>query len=66
MIYVNEELCKGCNICVETCPFNVYVRSTKINHKGVCVPERPNANKCTKCQLCTLMCPDQVICVEDD
>ncbi|MDO5851303.1 MAG: ferredoxin family protein [Methanobacteriaceae archaeon] len=66
MIYINEDLCKGCNICVELCPVQTYQKSTKINHKGVCVPEHPDDTKCVKCQLCTLSCPDQALTVEDD
>ena len=54
MLYINEELCKGCYICVET-----------LNHKGVHIPI-PDNEKCIKCNLCALMCPDQVISIEDD
>ena len=25
MIYINEDLCKGCFICVDCCPVGVYV-----------------------------------------
>jgi 2-oxoglutarate ferredoxin oxidoreductase subunit delta len=65
MIYINEDLCKGCFICVDCCPMNVYTPSKEINQKGVHIPI-PEIEKCVKCRLCTLMCPDQVISIEDD
>jgi len=65
MIYINEDLCKGCFICVDCCPMDVYTPSKELNQKGVHLPI-PEVDKCIKCQLCTLMCPDQVISIEDD
>ncbi|WP_455645258.1 4Fe-4S dicluster domain-containing protein [Methanosphaera sp.] len=65
MLYLNEELCKGCYICVDICPCDVYTPSEELNYKGVCIPI-PDNTKCVKCQLCTLMCPDQAITIEDD
>lgn len=44
---------------------NVYTPSKELNQKGVHIPI-PEVDKCVKCKLCTLMCPDQVISVEDD
>ena len=65
MIYLNEDLCKGCYLCMNICPKGVYTASDKLNQKGVRVPI-VDVEKCIKCQLCTLMCPDQAISVEDD
>ena len=65
MLYINEELCKGCYICVDICPMDVYTPSETLNHKGVHIPI-PDNEKCIKCNLCALMCPDQVISIEDE
>ena len=65
MIYLNEEFCKGCFLCINVCPKKVYTPSDVINHKGVKVPLF-DVDKCIKCRLCTLMCPDQAIDIEDD
>ena len=65
MIKVDKELCKGCNICTEFCPFKVYEQSKKPNKKGVRLPTPKHEERCTKCGLCALMCPDQAIRVED-
>lgn len=64
MIIINEDWCKGCNICVEFCPVGVYELSGKVNMKGVHVPIPSNEDKCTKCGLCTLLCPEQAITVD--
>lgn len=63
MITIDEDLCKGCNICVEFCPFGVYAQPEKVNKKGVNVPVPVNADKCTKCGICVLLCPEQAITV---
>lgn len=65
MLYINEELCKGCFICVESCPRETYTISETLNHKGVHIPI-PDNDKCIKCGLCVISCPDQVISLEDD
>ena len=65
MVYINEELCKGCYICIGICPKGVYSTSNKVNKIGVPIPEA-DSEKCIKCKLCTLMCPDQVIFIGDD
>ena len=65
MITINEKLCKGCRICKEFCPHNVYEESKTLNKKGIRVPVVKNREKCTKCGLCTLMCPDQAITMDD-
>ncbi len=65
MITVDKNLCKGCNICTEFCPRNVYRKSGTLNKKGVQVPVPENEDKCTQCQLCAMMCPDQAIKVDE-
>lgn len=60
-----EDLCKGCGLCVSVCPVKILsLNSLEINKKGyhpICVTE---AEKCTACMSCALMCPDMVITVE--
>jgi 2-oxoglutarate ferredoxin oxidoreductase subunit delta len=65
MITIDEKLCKGCNICTEFCPNKVYEESKTLNKKGVHVPTPKNVEKCNKCQVCALMCPDQAIKVDE-
>lgn len=65
MIKVDENLCKGCNICTEFCPRKVYEQSKELDKKGIYLPVPENEEKCTKCHLCVLMCPDQAIEIDE-
>ena len=56
-IKVYEKMCKGCEICVAFCPVNI------LEMRGLIVIVN-NADKCTKCMLCELRCPDFAITVD--
>lgn len=49
-----KDLCKGCAICVEFCPKKVL----KMDGDKV---EIDDIEKCIKCGLCELRCPDYAI-----
>jgi len=63
-IIINEELCKGCDICVELCPTNVFELSEQINTKGYYVPKPILIENCTGCKICDLICPEMAILLE--
>jgi 2-oxoglutarate ferredoxin oxidoreductase subunit delta len=51
---VKKEFCKGCRICVEFCPKNVLtIENGKVKIADI--------EKCIKCGLCELRCPDYAI-----
>ncbi len=56
-IRVYEKMCKACEICVAFCPVNIL----EINNLTVVVNY---PDKCTKCMLCEMRCPDFAIAVE--
>jgi len=58
MIEIDEELCKGCEICVDFCPLKVFDISIKINARGYYPPVAVNEEACVGCRLCELMCPE--------
>ena len=64
-IVIDEERCKGCELCTTVCPKgNLVQMSPRFNDKGY----RPSTfvdpeGRCTGCTLCALMCPDMVITV---
>lgn len=62
-IVVDKERCKGCGVCVASCPCTVLALSADVNSKGyrMCVMERPDA--CTGCASCAVICPDSCITV---
>lgn len=64
-ITVNEELCKGCGMCVNACPKKILELSkAKINAKGYHPATMTDESKCTGCTSCAIMCPDVAITVE--
>ncbi len=60
----NEELCKGCGLCVEYCPLKIIELSEKINSMGYHPAQIIDVNRCTGCAFCAMMCPDVVIRIE--
>ena len=61
----NDDLCKGCGLCVAACPKKILeLDKSRLNTKGyhpaVCV----EAEKCIGCAFCAVQCPDSVIMVE--
>ena len=64
-IIVNENLCKGCEMCVNACPKQIIALDKhKINAKGYHPARLMEPDKCTGCKSCATMCPDVAITVE--
>ncbi|MCL1849571.1 MAG: 4Fe-4S binding protein [Clostridiales bacterium] len=64
-ITVNEEFCKGCEMCVIHCPNHIIaLAKEKMNSKGYHPAELIEEEKCTGCCACATMCPDVAITVE--
>lgn len=64
-IIVDENVCKGCSMCVHACPKHIIALSpTKINSKGYHPAELMDEDKCIGCAFCATMCPDTAITVE--
>ncbi len=60
-----EDLCKGCGLCVNVCPQKIItLDGKKINAKGYHPATVVEMDKCIGCASCALMCPDVVITVE--
>ena len=60
----NEELCKGCGLCVGACPKNIITLTDNLNSKGYHPAGITDEEKCIACAFCATMCPDCVITVE--
>lgn len=61
MIKVNENMCKGCKLCVVTCPAKILVMSKEFNDSGDNYCTQPDDSKCTGCRFCAMICPDAAI-----
>ncbi|TFF89639.1 MAG: 4Fe-4S dicluster domain-containing protein [Promethearchaeota archaeon] len=50
---VDRELCKGCGLCVDRCPFNAIMLKGK--------KAQVNPDKCYGCGVCSITCPAEAI-----
>ncbi|HOV22317.1 MAG TPA: ferredoxin family protein [Candidatus Ratteibacteria bacterium] len=60
-IKVKNEKCKGCKLCIEVCPKNVFKISTHFNKLGVHYAIVDKENNCNGCKRCVIICPDIAI-----
>lgn len=61
-IIVDENRCKSCFICINSCPKGLIKKSSKTSKLGDYLIEfdDPN-NECLGCAMCALRCPDMAI-----
>lgn len=57
LLQVDVEECKGCGLCVESCPPKVIHLSDELNHYGYETATYDGAG-CTGCGICFLACPE--------
>lgn len=60
-IVVDEERCKGCELCIPACPKHIMVMSEKFNKKGYYQAKQIKPEECTGCTFCAMVCPDVAI-----
>ncbi len=63
VVKVLEDLCKGCQLCVNVCPRHLLKLSNHTNAKGYLVVEWHNSKTagCIGCGLCYEICPEQAL-----
>jgi 2-oxoglutarate ferredoxin oxidoreductase subunit delta len=64
-LWVEENYCKGCLICIDVCPTDALSPADEINAKGYILPVEHDMTRCKGCNLCELMCPDFAIAIEE-
>lgn len=62
-VVVDKERCKGCAVCVASCPCNVLALSAEVNGKGYPFAQMIAPDDCTGCASCGIICPDSCITV---
>ena len=62
-VVLDIERCKGCEICVVTCPTQTLAMAGEVNGKGYYYSYPANPDACTGCSNCAVVCPDSVITV---
>lgn len=60
-IVVDDERCKGCELCIPACPKHIIVMSEKINKKGYHSVKQIKPEECNGCAFCAMICPDIAI-----
>ena len=55
---IEEDLCIGCTLCIEACPFDAIVGAAQLMHTVI-------ARECTGCALCLPPCPVDCIRMVD-
>ena len=55
-VKISNEECKGCGLCVESCPPEVLLLATGLNRYGV-HPAQYKGDGCTGCGSCEQNCP---------
>lgn len=58
MMFIDENWCIGCTLCIKACPVDAIVGSNKLMHTVI-------EAYCTGCELCLPVCPVDCILVEN-
>lgn len=62
-IEVDIEKCKGCGLCVVSCPTHVIQLAKNVNGKGYNYAHMHTPDECIGCTNCAQVCPDSIITV---
>lgn len=67
-IVIDEDLCKGCELCTLACPKDLIIMAKRLTIKGYhpAMLDPARALECTGCVLCARVCPDIAIEVYRD
>lgn len=60
-VIIDEERCKGCQLCTLICPKEIIALSERSNQQGYKVVEITAQEDCTACAACARICPDYAI-----
>ena len=61
-IIIDGEICKGCYLCIPSCPRDLIKISEQLNKNSYYPAEfNDEEEKCTGCMLCALICPEVAI-----
>ena len=65
-VRVDENYCKGCRLCVVSCPEGIMEVSDTTNAKGQHTAYCSDAAACVGCKSCGIVCPDAAITIEKE
>ena len=65
-IEIDQEFCKGCQLCISFCPKDAIYLSDKLNDSGYLPAQFNSDSGCTGCAICAVVCPEVAIEVYRD
>ena len=60
-VIIDEERCKGCQLCIEVCPKHLLGVTESTNNFGYQPVRVVGREECSGCALCAAICPDFAI-----
>ena len=60
-VIIDREKCKGCYLCIRSCPVKALEKDTELNSSGG-YPSKTVEGKCIACGNCFEVCPD--VCIQ--
>lgn len=60
-IIIKTDRCKGCGLCVDSCPQGLIKMSQELNAFGYYTAMVSSEEGCNSCSLCAVTCPDIAI-----
>ena len=60
-IEIEQDFCKGCQLCIAFCPKNVISPAGKLNASGYLSVMFTDNGECTGCAICAVVCPEVAI-----
>ncbi len=61
-VIIDQERCKGCDLCVAACPTNVLeLKNKEVNDRGYHFAYAVRPADCIGCSSCAIVCPDGCI-----
>ncbi|TYB31102.1 MAG: 4Fe-4S dicluster domain-containing protein [Candidatus Mcinerneyibacterium aminivorans] len=65
-VKIREDWCKGCYLCQNLCPKDVFDKADEINEKGIVIVKAARENDCIGCMQCANHCPDLAISIIEE
>jgi 2-oxoglutarate ferredoxin oxidoreductase subunit delta len=65
-IVINQQICKGCELCISFCPKKLITLADKLNQIGYVPASFKDDGECIACSSCALVCPEVAIEVYRD